>query len=373
MLTRTNNILALVQLPPPVHGASVMNKIVVESRAVNSVACLDVFAIQLAQSVEDLNKGGVLKLFRFLRLFFRLFFQCLCKRYKGAYVTICPTGGGFLKDSALVLILKIFRIRILYHFHGKGVGIYSKKKIFDLLYRFCFRGQYLILLSPSLYQDVDQYFDRDNVFFVPNGIDLLPVEDQPTFDGGRLPKLLYLSNMVRGKGVFVLLGAIKNLYDQGCFFEVDFAGDWFGDGEKEEFEVKMASFPQRYRDLIKYHGPVYGEQKEALFINANVFCMPSFIDTFPLVILEAMAYGKAIISTYEGAIPDILTHEETGLLCKQKSVSELAHAIKRLMENESERVRLSQNARNCFAQKFTLQRFEHNMKTAFEWFGDQTA
>jgi glycosyltransferase involved in cell wall biosynthesis len=116
--------------------------------------------------------------------------------------------------------------------------------------------------------------------------------------------LLFLSNLIPSKGVYVLLDACKILKEKGQDFHCHFVG-----GESKE--INRSVFEQAVRergldDCVTYHGPKYGEDKERYWQMADIFVQPTFEDCFPLTLVEAMQNRLPIISTDEGAIPDIV-------------------------------------------------------------------
>jgi glycosyltransferase involved in cell wall biosynthesis len=68
-----------------------------------------------------------------------------------------------------------------------------------------------------------------------------------------------------------------------------------------------------------------------LFHESDIFCLPTFGDCLPMVLPEAGAAGLPLISTNVAAIPEIVRHEETGLLVPPYNVEALADALNRLI------------------------------------------
>src|SRR5690606_14507710 len=86
------------------------------------------------------------------------------------YYALTTTGSGFLKDVLLISLLRLFRIKTVYHIHNKGILAARRKKINDLLYRFVFKNSSAIILSQHLYYDIEPYVPKSRVFNCPNGI-----------------------------------------------------------------------------------------------------------------------------------------------------------------------------------------------------------
>jgi glycosyltransferase involved in cell wall biosynthesis len=82
-----------------------------------------------------------------------------------------------------------------------------------------------------------------------------------------------------------------------------------------------------------------------LFQQADVFCLPTYGDSNPWVLLEAMASGTPAISTSVGAIPELLGHGTAGVIVQPGDVEMLGRALDRLLEGESERRELGEAGR----------------------------
>ena len=75
-----------------------------------------------------------------------------------------------------------------------------------------------------------------------------------------------------------------------------------------------------------------------------MYVLPTYHEGMPMSILEAMSYGMAVISTYVGGIPHMITDGENGLLCQAGDEAGLREALMRLLASKEERRRLGCNA-----------------------------
>jgi glycosyltransferase involved in cell wall biosynthesis len=171
--------------------------------------------------------------------------------------------------------------------------------------------------------------------------------------------LLFLSNLIPSKGVYVLLDACKMLKDRGVAFQCNFVG-----GESKEMDRRVFEEAVKERGLegcVLYHGPKYGEEKEQYWRMADVFVFPTFYhnETFGLVIVEAMQYRLPIVSTDEGGIPDVVIDGQNGFICKRKDAVSLANAIERLIVDEALRNTMGEEGYRIYQEKFTLSCFEN--------------
>jgi glycosyltransferase involved in cell wall biosynthesis len=89
----------------------------------------------------------------------------------------------------------------------------------------------------------------------------------------------------------------------------------------------------------------FTEDVPQLMAALDVFVLPSFSETYGLIVVEAMAMGRPIIATNAGGLPEIITNEKTGLLIRPKDVNEVARAIHRILTDNALRTSLGHSAR----------------------------
>ena len=93
---------------------------------------------------------------------------------------------------------------------------------------------------------------------------------------------------------------------------------------------------------------------------SDIFILPSVtsndgnMEGIPIVLMEAMASGVRVISTYHSGIPELIHHCETGILCEEKNYDELANNIYDLAENYNKRINLSSKARKFVVQNHNI-------------------
>lgn len=355
-----NKILFILHLPPPIHGAGMVGKYIKESTTINQLFDADYINLATAESIDQIGKAGISKLFTFSKLLGKLLTSLITKRYDLYYMTLTATGPGFYKDALLVLLLKLFRKKLVYHFHNKGIA--ERNSIVSrYLYRFVFRQANSILLSPSLYTDIRSYVKPDAVFFCANGIpgalkEVTPLKEEEQ----ERCRFLFLSNLIEEKGVYVLLEACRLLKEMQAEFICHFVGPWEDVSEKD-FYSRVTAYG--LTENIIAHGKKYGAEKQQLLQQADVFVFPTFYhnECFPLVLLEAMQCSLPVVSTFEGGIPDIVKDGETGFLVQQKNADDLAKKMKVLIQTPSLRKTMGKAALKRFEENFTLDIFEKKL------------
>jgi len=352
-------ILFILHLPPPIHGAALVGKYIESSTLINKEFCTRYINLATSTKLTESGKGSIKKVVGLFKIQLEIIRALLKNRFDLCYVTLNSSGPGFYKDLLVVILLKIFQKKTIYHFHNKGVALSEKSKINHFLYRFVFKDSKCILLSPKLFYDIKHYVEENNVYYCPNGVSFKKGVDYIQLTRQLdMCRLLFLSNMMKDKGVLVLLDACKLLKEKGLSFTCDFVGGW-ADITEEAFNrvvVENGLF-----DIIKAHGPKYDQEKSDFYAKANVFVLPTYNDAFPLVHLEAMHHGLAIVSTSEGGIPDIVVDEQTGFLVPKGDVLALVQKLELLILDPRLREKMGIEAKKRFEIFFTLERFEQNL------------
>ena len=354
------NIIFMLHTPPPVHGSSLVGELVKESMLINDSFEGRYINLILSREVHESGKINIKKLVRFTITWFHLLGKLIHRKPNLCYYALTTTGSGFRKDVLLIALLRLFRVKIVYHLHNKGVSVAKKNKINDLLYRFVFKNSSAIILSQYLYYDIESYIPESKVYNCPNGIkDYQPETSFLTLPTNDTFKILFLSNLIKDKGVYVLIEACSILKNKGYSFQCDFIG---GEGDVTE-EQLMAFVKQKgLSEHIKYLGKRYGKLKEMAYEHADVLVLPTRNDCFPLTILEAMQHALPVISTFEGGVPDIVEDGQTGfLISPYDNVTALTEKLEHLLINPSKTKEMGLNGRMKYEQHYTLPIFEQRL------------
>ena len=280
--------------------------------------------------------------------------------FKPDLIYLAPTakGIGLYKDLVVVVLIKLFKVNLVLHFHNKGVSINQNRIIDDFFYRLLFKKTKVILLSKYLYLDIKKYVSEQEIFYCPNGIPSLNFNNSNKRIDKKTINLLFLSNIIKSKGVFVLLEALKKIKEKGGDFVCNFVGG-IGDINEIEFDNKVSSL--KLEGYVNFLGSKYKEEKNKIFLNSDIFVHPTLEDCFPLVLIEASQFSLPLVSTYEGGIPDIIEDEVTGFLVSKNNVNSLAEKLNNLIESKELRKQLGRAARIKYENEFTLEKFEQKL------------
>jgi len=342
-----------------------MNQQVINCQQLRERYFIKVLPQHYSHSLDDIGAIRIGKIIVFLFYLIRLLVNLITFNPHFAYFVIMPTGISFYRDCIFVTLLKLFRIRIIYHLRGKGIKAKSANKFVRGIYKWIFKEERIILLSPLLLYDIEDVVHSDQILYVPNGIK----EPDDFFIQNRrihreTPRILYLSNIIETKGPIVLLKACKILKNQGYDFVVTFVGSYSMSITQDRFH-KLVMENDLHKN-VELPGPKYGDDKAKVIGNSDIFVFPTSNDIWGSVILEAMAYGLPTIATIEGAIPEIIDNEKTGFLVEKNDIRALAEKIAFLIDNPEIGFAMGMAGREKYLRYYTLDTFNEDLLRAFD-------
>ena len=111
-----------------------------------------------------------------------------------------------------------------------------------------------------------------------------------------------------------------------------------GNGETDKLTTLIKS--NNIGDVMSYIGWVSGREKAELLSQCDVYLQPTYAEGQPISILEALSYGKPILTTPVGGIPDIVKNRYNGILFTPGNKRELAEAINNFLDMSPDKVQL---------------------------------
>jgi glycosyltransferase involved in cell wall biosynthesis len=118
----------------------------------------------------------------------------------------------------------------------------------------------------------------------------------------------------------------------------------FAGGNHEVERFKKSILDNNISDIVEYIGWTQDKEKDSYFRACDYFILPTYEEAMPMTMLEAFSYGKPVISTPVGSIPEILEHNYNGLMFEPGDMPELKGLITQVINNPSLTDRLGKNA-----------------------------
>lgn len=352
-------ILFVVPLPPPTHGSAVMSQIIKDSNPINDTYICDYINLSLSRDLDKIGKLGILKIWRFLSSLCKELWLLISHEYDLCYCAITCHGIGFLKDAPFVLLCKLFGKKTIIHQHNKGMTRDVDRWPYRWLLPFCYKDAKVVLLSLRLYGDIERIVAKKNVLICPNGIPEVDYEYKERQN--EVPHILFLSNLIESKGVIVLLDAMRILKDKGYSLVCDFVGGETKEIDRNRLTEEISN--KSLTGLVKYHGKMYGQDKEKFLIRDDIFVFPTYYpnECFPLVLLEAMQYGLPIVTTDEGGILDMVKDGDNGFICEKNNPVLLADCIEKLLVDRELRTQMGKYGMDLYRRYYTSDIFENHL------------
>lgn len=266
------------------------------------------------------------------------------------------------RKGLLVHIGKAFGIPVALHLHGADFADYARSLSpsgFARLQRMMAKADAVIVLG-SYWRDFvarEIGIGRERIAVLHNAVPgpaALP--DRPD---GRPCKILFLGVVCERKGVPVLIEALADPALSSLGWTAIFAGN----GEVEHHRAQARSLGLAGR--THFTGWVDEQGARALLAEADILVLPSRNEGLPMAILEAMAYGLAIVATPVGAIADAVTDGETGLLAPVGDSRALAGALGRLVADPALRRSLGAQARRRYEAMFDITAYNRRLERIF--------
>lgn len=183
------------------------------------------------------------------------------------------------------------------------------------------------------------------------GIDLsaFAYRDPPTL--GSRPRIVALGRLSPEKGFAVLIEAVARLRQRGKDLDLRIIGEGPARGA---LEAQIAALG--IGEAVCLTGELAPDEVRRELAASDVFSMPSFSEGLPISIMEAMAVGVPVVTTWVAGIPELARGGNTALTVAPSDTTGMAEAIERLLEDEPLRLRLARAARKLVEQQHDLDR-----------------
>lgn len=266
---------------------------------------------------------------------------------------VVPGMSLFLRGFGLPIVLGPFPPHIPAQWNDDGSAMAAAPpglahRLRDSILHRQFRDAAAILIPTARSLDeVPQDPDlRRKVRQLPYGIDTSRFRPEPG-QASAFPVILYLANLVRRKGVLLLIEAFERVATEHPASILRIAGT----GEDEALvQARVANSP--FAGRIQLTGNVPREAVPAMLNGCMVYCLPSYSEPFGMTALEAMACGKPVIGTRSGGL-GLLLDDEGALRIPPGDVGALAAALNAVLSSHTLRESMGVHNRRRVLNQFS--------------------
>lgn len=224
------------------------------------------------------------------------------------------------------------------------------------------RADRVVVLSNHWRRRILEFAPTADIVAIENGIEIPPRILAPSHEGAC--RFLLLGSLDRIKGINDLIDACARLRQRGLPFHVTLVGPPGDAGDRTILNRKLDE--RGLTGDIRYLGTVVGDAKHDLLRECDVYLQPSHYEGMPLGVLEAMSFARPVIATTVGALPEMITHEQEGLLVPPHHPDALAAAMARLAQEPAARVRMGAAGRFCAQARFSLEHMRAKIMALYD-------
>jgi glycosyltransferase involved in cell wall biosynthesis len=275
-------------------------------------------------------------------------------RLAGVHVNMAERLSLFRK-SVIIIVCRALGIPVVLHLHAAQLHHFyrSLPRPLQMLTRWVFSlpASCVVLGSSARRFVVEELgVPANRVEIVINGVPE-PTHARRIASEQIVQRVLFLGNLSERKGVSDLLQALTLPGFDASRTEVILAGG----GDIEAYRIKAKQLG--IEALLDFAGWSDQQQVARLMARADVLVLPSYDEGLPLVILEAMANGVAVVCSPVGEIPSVLTDGVNACFVQAGDAAGIARSLQRVLNEPALRTSLERNGRALYEQNFSLARF----------------
>jgi glycosyltransferase involved in cell wall biosynthesis len=177
------------------------------------------------------------------------------------------------------------------------------------------------------------------------------------------PLVTFMGSVTDDKGAVHLLRAMQCLWREGSNATLVIAGQSV---EPSTFEQVYENLPDAHRLRVRRMGMVSDLLKQDMLAATDLFALPSRVDSFGIVYLEAWAYGAPVIGCHAGGVPDVIDDGRDGLLVEFGDRAALASAIENLLADPARRRAMGKRGRAKVEARYTWERIYQGLRSVYE-------
>lgn len=350
------DILIVSQLPPPIHGSTLMTKVLL--RAINSLGLTwTLVDRRFSRKVEEVGHFSARKVVSAIFLVLRLIFRLLKTKPKIVIYFSTTRGFSFVMDLILSEVLRVFRKEVILYIHTLGYKNLAEKNSFykSAVTRILRSANQIVILDQELEWDIFP-FTSSKIYAIPN---TLP--DEPPRSTQKISQenitFLFLSNLISGKGYEDFICLAEKASQSSCKFDFVMAG---AASEEVIEEISQRRSNLNDPEKLKYIGPVFGNSKWKILSSSTVLIFPSHDEAMPLVPIEALAAGTPVLCYRVGAVAKTIEQGGAGKVIENFDIEEMFNNLIELASDEALLKQMSINAQQIYSTNYSFSEYKRS-------------
>ena len=266
-------------------------------------------------------------------------------KYDIVHFHTVPDVLGLIIQMPELLTAKLYGKKVVIEVH---VGNQLNDNTENRLFKWVLRRANLIIFLAKRWERLfkEKYADVDvETAVLYNACD--SVEDVPMEEKEK--SIIMAAYFNENKAPDVLLRAWKKIKER----HPDWRVTMMGNGDVERY--KQMSEEMGLADSVTFTGYITGQKKRDIWRKASIYCMCSYNEGFPMVVLEAWAHKVAVVTTPVGGLPDVIEEGKNCLTFPFGDDEALAKKMERLIENDTLRNDIAEYAKKNTLHKFSLE------------------
>lgn len=226
-----------------------------------------------------------------------------------------------------VAISKKSKIALIITEHSSYYSRYKVKEVEKIIIKYVFKNANEVICVSNGLKNIISLYKRD-IKVIPNMVDCENFNKNHKEKNEGIKEFTFLSlcYLNRNKGIDILIQAFVK-YFKNSNSKLIIGGDG---PERERLEVLSKELG--INDKVEFKGALSRNEVVKEMTECDVFILPSRYETFGVVLIEALASGKPIISTKNGGAEDIIT-ESNGLIVEVDDIDQLGKAMENVQNN----------------------------------------
>lgn len=350
------------QTPPPFGGQAInIQKILVALQ--DQKVDHRFIRLHFSDQLNDMGRFNGTKLWRLFTTLCRIIWYLISYRpHLIYYPPAGPTKNAIYRDMILLLPMRLFQKKLVFHFHAGGLSeMYPYlPALVQPVFRFVYyHAAHAICFSQKGEKD-PRALKTKNIHIIPSGVEdmkiTVPIQQKEGFT------VLFAGLCSESKGIIDFITVIRKCNKVNPAIKGRIIGKIFSDKEEQIITEACGE------GIVRYDGVQTGSSKKEIFASSSVFLFPTHFESesFPTVILEAFSASLPVVSTHWRGIPDQVTHEVNGFLWNVNDTDSMASSILQLAADTNLYKQLSSNARHNFETKYTMSTFENSIVSFFK-------